>query len=163
MGEPGGPKRAKRARANWRRERRVGEAGEHWPVWVRASFTIRYWASVGEPSRPKRAKRARANSRRESRVGKAGGHQPVWVPVFLTLRCRPPTTCPRTSEASDCEVSEVKWVIRFGSFVLYETFICYRGCFNLNCYIGKKVQKNFLMGLKIWWSWGSRIFFSKSP
>ena len=40
--------------------------------------------------------------------------------------------------------------MRFGSFVLYETFICYRGCFNLNCYIGKKVQKNFLMGLKIW-------------
>ena len=33
----------------------------------------------------------------------------------------------------------------------------------LNCYIGKKLQKNFLIGLKIWWSWGSRIFFSKSP
>ena len=33
---------------------------------------------------------------------------------------------------------------------------------NLNCYIGKKVQKNFLMGLKIWWSWGSGFFFSKS-
>ena len=28
--------------------------------------------------------------------------------------------------------------------------------------MGKKVQKNFLMGLKIWWSWGSSIFFSKS-
>ena len=53
-------------------------------------------------------------------------------------------------------------MIRFGSFYFYETFICYRGCLNLNCYIGKKVQKNFLMGLKIWWSWGSRIFFSKS-
>ena len=33
------------------------------------------------------------------------------------------------------------WVLYF-----YETFICYRGCLNLNCYIGKKVQKNFLMG-----------------
>ena len=31
-----------------------------------------------------------------------------------------------------------------------ETFLCYRECLNLNCYIGKKVQKNFLMGLKIW-------------
>ena len=30
-------------------------------------------------------------------------------------------------------------------------------------FLSKKVQKNFLMGLKIWWSWGSRIFFSKSP
>ena len=25
------------------------------------------------------------------------------------------------------------------------------------------MQKNFLMGLKIWWSWGSGFFFSKSP
>ena len=31
-----------------------------------------------------------------------------------------------------------------------ETFICYRKGLNLNCYISKKVQKNFLMGLKIW-------------
>ena len=29
--------------------------------------------------------------------------------------------------------------------------------------MGKKVHENFLMGLKIWWSWGSRFFFSKSP
>ena len=29
--------------------------------------------------------------------------------------------------------------------------------------MGKKVRKNFLMGLKIWWSWGSGFFFSKSP
>ena len=28
--------------------------------------------------------------------------------------------------------------------------------------MGKKVQKNFLMGLKIWWSLGSSFFFSKS-
>ena len=41
-------------------------------------------------------------------------------------------------------------LIRFWSFIFPETYICYRGCLNLNCYIGKKVQKNFLMGLKIW-------------
>ena len=57
------------------------------------------------------------------------------------------------------EWSEVK---RFLSFDGYETFICFRGVLNLNCYIGKKVQKNFLMGLKVWWSWGSRKKFSKS-
>ena len=44
-----------------------------------------------------------------------------------------------------------------------ENFICYRGCLILKWYIGKKLQKNFLMGLKIWWSWGSRFFFSKTP
>merc|ERR1711973_1052346 len=37
------------------------------------------------------------------------------------------------------------WVFDF-----YETFICYGGCINLNFYISKKVQKNFLMGFKIW-------------
>ena len=31
-----------------------------------------------------------------------------------------------------------------------ETFIFYRVCLNLSCYISKKVQKNSLMGLKIW-------------
>ena len=57
-----------------------------------------------------------------------------------------------------------KWKVKQKRFFYFnETFICYRGCLNLNCYISKKVQKNFLMGLKIWWSWGSRIFFSKSP
>ena len=60
------------------------------------------------------------------------------------------------------EWSEVKWS-NFWVFKISGTFICYRGCLNLNWYISKKVQKNFLMGLKIWWSWGSRIFFSKSP
>ena len=34
------------------------------------------------------------------------------------------------------------------SFYFYETFICYRGCLNLSCYMGKKVHENFLMGLK---------------
>ena len=52
---------------------------------------------------------------------------------------------------------------RFLSFDFYETFICYRGCLNLNSYMSKKVQKNFLVGLKVWSSWGSRFFFSKSP
>ena len=32
----------------------------------------------------------------------------------------------------------------------FETFICLRGVFYLNCYIGKQVQKIFSMGLKIW-------------
>ena len=44
---------------------------------------------------------------------------------------------------------------KFWVFDPDETFICYRGCLNLNCYMGKKVHKNFSMGLKIWWSWGS--------
>ena len=56
------------------------------------------------------------------------------------------------------EWSESEWS-NFWVFKIFGTFICYRGCLNLNCYIGKKVQKNFLMGLKIWWSWGSRFFF----
>ena len=51
----------------------------------------------------------------------------------------------------------------FWSFIFLETYICYRGYFNLNYYIGKKVQKNFLMGLKIWWSWGSGYSKIKIP
>ena len=39
--EPSRPKRAKRARANSRRESRVGEAGGHQPVWVPVSLTLR--------------------------------------------------------------------------------------------------------------------------
>ena len=61
------------------------------------------------------------------------------------------------------EVSKLRWVKQKRSFYFFWTFICYRECLNLNCYISKKVQKIFLMGLKIWWSWGSRFFFSKSP
>ena len=34
-------------------------------------------------------------------------------------------------------------MIRFWSFIFPETYICYRGYFNLNCYIVKKVQKKF--------------------
>ena len=33
----------------------------------------------------------------------------------------------------------MKKVKRFLSFYLYETFICYRECLDLNCYIGKKM------------------------
>ena len=47
----------------------------------------------------------------------------------------------------------------FFDYEIFETLICFRGVFNLNCYISKKVQKKFLMGLKIWGSWGSRSFF----
>ena len=39
--EPSRPKRAKRARANSRRESRVGEAGGHQPVWVRDSLIVK--------------------------------------------------------------------------------------------------------------------------
>ena len=39
---------------------------------------------------------------------------------------------------------------KFWVFDFYETFICYREYLRLNCYIGKKVQKIFLIGLKIW-------------
>ena len=60
------------------------------------------------------------------------------------------------------EVKWSEWVIRFGSFDFYETFICFRYDLRLKQEGGKKLQKNFLMGLKFWWSWGSRIFFSKS-
>ena len=34
--------------------------------------------------------------------------------------------------------------------------------FNFNFYVIKKVHKNFVMGLKIWWGWGSELFFSKT-
>ena len=79
-------------------------------------------------------------------MGEAGGHQPVGTSLI------------------HCE----KWVSDWGEsnfLVLYffKTFICYRACHNLYCYMGKKVHENFLMGLKIWWSWGSRFFFFKIP
>ena len=59
------------------------------------------------------------------------------------------------SEASlvvndDDDDDEMMMMSQFWVFDPDETFICYRGCLNLRCYISKKVQKNFLMGLKIW-------------
>ena len=66
---------------------------------------------------------------------------------------------------SEWSESEVKWKVKVKKsdpfLVLHfsEFNICYREYFNLNLYIGKKVQKNFLMGLKIWLSWGSGFFF----
>ena len=87
----------------------------------------------------------------------APGAIPVCPPSF-TPRYRPPTQL----VVKKSEVSEwVKWV-KWSNFWVFKnsgSFICYRGCLNLNCYIGKKVQKSFLMGLKNWWSWGSRFFF----
>ena len=70
-----------------------------------------------------------------------------------------------TSYPTSCEVK--KWKVKsewsnFWVFDLYETFICLRAYLEQKPYGGKKVQKNFLMGLKFWWSWGSRFFFSKS-
>ena len=46
----------------------------------------------------------------------------------------------------------------FLGLLIYETFIYFRRVFYLNCFMGKKVQKNFRMGLKIWWSqgWGKK-------
>ena len=98
----------------------------------------------------------------------------------LTLRCRPLTQLVVGSVGTECTTppsqlrNEMKWwwwndddemmmMMTFWVFDFYETFICYRGVLKLNFYIGKKVQKKFLMGLKIWWSWGSVIFFSKLP
>ena len=55
----------------------------------------------------------------------------------------------KVSEVKVKVKSEKKKVIRFWSFIFPETYICYRGYFNINYYISKKVQKNFIMGLKI--------------
>ena len=106
---------------------------------------------------------ARSARTRTSRVAKAVWEKPVhpsrWGPSLFR------SSLP-TSYSPSCEKkSESEWVSEWSNFWVFKnsgSFICYRGCLNLNCYIGKKVQKNFLMGLKIWWSWGSRIFFSKS-
>ena len=58
------------------------------------------------------------------------------------------------------EMNEMKWwMITFWVFYFYETFICYRWYFILNCYIGKKVQKKFLMGFKICEVEGLEFFF----
>ena len=51
------------------------------------------------------------------------------------------------SEVSEVKVSEVK---RFWSFDFYKTFICFKAYLEQKPYGGKSVQKNFLMGLKIW-------------
>ena len=65
-------------------------------------------------------------------------------------------------------VSEVKKlksekVMQFLVLYFHETFICYRGCFNLSCYISTKVQNFFfLRGLKFG-EVGTREFLSKSP
>ena len=113
--------------------------------WAPASFDLRCDASVRQPER---------------------------APASFTLRCRPPTPLVAQFVSSvrslfPINLNKKKLVLsEVMTFLVFKnsgSFICYRGCLNLNCYIGKKVQKNFLMGLKIWWSWGSRIFFSKSP
>ena len=39
-------------------------------------------------------------------------------------------------------------MIHFWVLYFYETFICFREVLNLNCCIGKKMQKNILMDLK---------------
>ena len=86
-------------------------------------------------------------------------------PLLIVPRCRLPP--PAVKERSDwlrivmrellrellCELLREllrELLIRFWYFIFPETYICYRRYFNLNFYIGKKVQKNFLMGLKIW-------------
>ena len=49
----------------------------------------------------------------------------------------------------------------FWSFIFPETYICYRVYFNLSCYLGKKVQKNFSFGLKNLVKLGAGIINSK--
>ena len=43
------------------------------------------------------------------------------------------------------------------------TIICYRGCLNLNCHIGEKVEKIFFYGLKNLVQLGVEIFFLQNP
>ena len=50
-------------------------------------------------------------------------------------------------------------MMTFLVFDFYETFILYRGGFKLNFSIGKKVQKNLLMGLKFGKVGGQDFFF----
>ena len=69
-------------------------------------------------------------------------------------RCRPPTSWL-------WKWSGVSEVMVFWAFIFPETNVCYRVYFSLICFVGKKVQKYFLMGLKVWWSWMSGFFFSK--
>ena len=44
----------------------------------------------------------------------------------------------------------IKRIPIFFDYEISGTLICFRGGFNLNSYIGKKVQKNFVMGLNVW-------------
>ena len=46
-------------------------------------------------------------------------------------------------------IVKVKSESNFLVLYFFQTFICCEGIFNLNCDMGEKVQKNFLMGLKI--------------
>ena len=82
----------------------------------------------------------------------------IWINFFSKLTLNSVITIVVNDEM-------MKWwnESKFWVFDPDETFICYRGCLNLSCYMGKKVHENFLMGLKIWWSWGSRFFFFKIP
>ena len=79
--------------------------------------------------------------------GKPGGTSLVLGADFL-----PPSGTERSEVVSEVKV-KVKVRVKVKSkrsFYFYETFICYRGCLKFNFYISKKVQKNLLMGLKIW-------------
>ena len=44
------------------------------------------------------------------------------------------------------EVSESNFLVLY----FFLTFICFRDVLKLKRYMGKKVQKKFLMGLKVW-------------
>ena len=86
--------------------------------------------------------------------------------LYLTADLLHPVACERSEPSCEWwndEMMNDEWWSKFWVFDLDKTFICYSGCLNLNCYMSKKVHENFLMGLKVWWSWGSRFFFSKSP
>ena len=76
-------------------------------------------------------------------MGNAKGYQPVGTSLFQSSLS--------TSYSSGCEVKKVKSeVINFLVFDFFLTLICFRGVLNLKQEGGKKVQKIFLMGLKIW-------------
>ena len=87
-------------------------------------------------------------------VGEAGGLQ-----TRHYHRCRPPTSWlgPVLRDIlRDILRDMLRNILRdirdfrFWFFIFPETYICFRSHFNADCNIGKKVQKNFLMGLKIW-------------
>ena len=70
----------------------------------------------------------------------------------------------RTVFNFSCKTSILLFLLKripiFFDYEISETFIGFRGVLNLNGYMGKKVKKKFVMGLNIWWSWGSGFFFN---
>ena len=67
------------------------------------------------------------------------------------------------SEWSEWVSEWSEWVNPKCSLNFYETYICYSLGIHITWYIGTVVQNKSLMGFKVRWSWGSRIFFLQNP